>query len=402
MKSYESETDDKNKFLVYAVTGICIVILFIASLFIERGEKLATNASDAFMIILFAYIFSTNNRARLETLKSPLALGLIFYIIVGFIYSYFSDINFIDFIYVYKSFFYMYICALFARSKIFTPDLTMLICRAALILFLTVYAFKKIVLHIPRPIVLVENNFELITLLLIYFAAFSRELKRIRWEPVVLAAIILISGSRSAIMAWAVLMAYIYRPKSPREWAIYPLLVAAACGAVFFVFQLRMETAPNASIDRVNFLKIFLSETQDWDFFKYLIGARPITPLSAEACFALKYYKNLFSFESRQVCYSVILHSFVLRAIFDHGVLGLIAVYSIVPMYMSRSGYNILEGLAVLGIHFVNGLSVSSLNSGYVVAGFAFVLLARVAPSLYKHGGAVTARNHGRRRVRPG
>ncbi|HEC0375713.1 TPA: hypothetical protein R1R29_005220, partial [Escherichia coli] len=82
----------------------------------------------------------------------------------------------------------------------------------------------------------------------------------------------------------------------------------------------------------------------------------------------------LFSFSGNGSCYSVILHSFNMRVIYDHGlaVTALTFIYLIGVMKNAKRH----QRLCVILIVLASGLSVSALNNVYTTLGIALVCLA--------------------------
>jgi hypothetical protein len=109
-------------------------------------------------------------------------------------------------------------------------------------------------------------------------------------------------------------------------------------------------------------------------------GAFPLTPLSPGSCGSLAFYEILFSKTDPGVCYSVIFHSFLMRAVFDHGLLGLVLLYGLLWLGLRRSGMVVRDALALLGLITLSALSVSAFNSV-----FAAIVLA-VAMGLDRSG----------------
>ncbi|WP_298532305.1 hypothetical protein [uncultured Algibacter sp.] len=128
---------------------------------------------------------------------------------------------------------------------------------------------------------------------------------------------------------------------------------------------------------RFQFLTVFLKEIENWTFLNYLFGASRITPLSENACRRLGYWQSLFSYSGDGSCYSVVLHSYIFRVIFDHGFIGLLFICYFVYSIIIRSGFSRTNGLIVLGIVFINGISVSSFNSVYFALGIMFFLIVK-------------------------
>ncbi|MGS2762733.1 hypothetical protein [Sinomicrobium sp. M5D2P9] len=127
--------------------------------------------------------------------------------------------------------------------------------------------------------------------------------------------------------------------------------------------------------DRFKFLMVFVDEIREWSIINYLFGADRITALSAEACSKLGYYQSLFSYSGDGSCYSVIFHSYILRAIYDHGIIGFILISVFVYFVITLSGFERKQALVIVGIALLNGLSVSSFNSVYFALGISFYLI---------------------------
>ena len=134
----------------------------------------------------------------------------------------------------------------------------------------------------------------------------------------------------------------------------------------------RMGTADFEQIDRYKFLMMFIYDTSDWEWWRFLTGSTPLTPMSDYVCQKLSYYSRLFSHSGEGSCYSVILHSYILRVIFDHGLIGLGFLLYFVYQGLKSSGFTFQERVAVIGVVLVTSLSVSAMNNVYVV--FALLL----------------------------
>ncbi len=65
------------------------------------------------------------------------------------------------------------------------------------------------------------------------------------------------------------------------------------------------------------------------------------TPLLPASCADLSYYQTLFSYAGDGRCYSVILHSFIMRVIYDHGIIGFAFLIFCLFIYLDK--YSIKE-----------------------------------------------------------
>jgi len=219
-----------------------------------------------------------------------------------------------------------------------------------------------------RPGIYHENNFELVMLLMMFYSSFPYAG---RWRNaifVVLVATVLISSSRSGALGLVLVYVGLCMRSSNRLWPLHLFGLGAVGYAVYALFA-RRDTLGLTGIDRYRFLQTFLVEVRRWPLWEYVTGSYPLTPLSPGSCTTLSFYKDLFSYSDPGVCYSVILHSYLLRAIFDHGLLGLILLCVLLGMALSRSGATYRDTVVLLGILLVSGLSVSAFNSVFSAIG---------------------------------
>ena len=72
----------------------------------------------------------------------------------------------------------------------------------------------------------------------------------------------------------------------------------------------------------------------------------------------------IYSYSGDGTCYSVILHSFLLRVIYDHGLLGFMFLMGVVAIYLNK--FSLKAKICILLIIISTALSVSSLNNVYV------------------------------------
>lgn len=290
----------------------------------------------------------------------------------------FQPANYLDFAQTYKAFIYIAPLCIFYKSNMFTRERTLALLKILLILFALKYLYSILLNVTPRmgerPGIYVENNFELIFLILLFYVMrvdFGRSLNK--WFALLL-FIIIISGSRSSMLALLVMFFGTYLTKLNLRTFFYFLGMAILGGAAVVMFMLRSKGGGIESIDRYKFMMVFLSEISDWPLWKFLTGNFPITPLSAESCKSLISYHRLFSFSGDGSCYSVILHSYFLRAILDHGALGLIFLFGFIAYAMKKCDYTKMDVMIVLGVISASALSVSAVNNVFVSFALALAL----------------------------
>jgi len=228
-----------------------------------------------------------------------------------------------------------------------------------------------------RPGLLLENNFELALFCGLVAVLYKHMSPRARFITVfLLAGVTILAASRSGAVAFLLLVIYaLTQSRSKNLFLRYVLAWAAPIAVLVPLWIFAERQRGVAGIDRLNFLDVFLFETRDWDTLTWLWGTAPITPLSAQGCLELSYYQLLFSSTGDGSCYSVILHAFVLRVLFDAGIFGLLLAYGTAWYCLNKAGNPPLLSTTLVLIAFTNGLSVSGLNNPYV---FLPLLLAVV------------------------
>ncbi len=283
--------------------------------------------------------------------------------------------NPLDFAQAYKFVWYLILLAPFAWAPgpMKSEDFRRLL-NLCLFMFFSVYLAKRVI-GIDRPVLMTENNFEIIFLSLVYFSAHVSGVKISGLQTGTLLAVVILSGSRSAAIAaaLAVLFAFDFRSRNSAKVVGGMIAGTAAVVFAFLIFENRSQGGIE-SIDRFRFLMMFLESIRDWDTTDYLLGADRISPLPAHVCSSLSYYQSLFSFSGNGSCYSVILHSFNMRVIYDHGlaVTALTFIHLIGVMKNAKRH----QRLCVILIVLASGLSVSALNNVYTTLGIALVCLA--------------------------
>jgi hypothetical protein len=287
----------------------------------------------------------------------------------------------LDFLQAYKSFYYVVLLAfLVGKQRFGGPRLA----RFVVVLvgaFLLKYAYSVVLGLDPRPGLYVENNFELIMLIGLCYLAWPHLGRARHLVFAGVTATVLLSGSRSAALGLVFTYAFLYLRRSNRLWPLHVAGLAGVGWAVLVLFDTRAAEQGPGELDRVQFLHIFLYEVRDWPIWEFLTGSLPLTPLSPGSCASLSYWSVLFSHSDPGTCYSVILHSFFLRAVFDHGLLGLGLLYALVWIGLRRSRVRARDAVALLGLITISGFSVSAFNNVFVaiLLGVAMAL-ARARP----------------------
>jgi hypothetical protein len=205
---------------------------------------------------------------------------------------------------------------------------------------------------------------------------------------VYLLPIFLISGSRSSIVIlFLVLLIYSSSRIQFKQLILGLFFLLAGSFAVSYIFLLRGDGIVDfASIDRFVFAGVFWDVVKDWGGYEYLFGADRLTALPAWACNQLAFYSGLFSYSGDFRCYSVILHSFWLRILYDHGVLMVFSLVYMSYFFLAQNKFSTRFIVAFLAAATLNGLSVSSFNSIYFFLPYVVAISLNRAKARYDEG----------------
>lgn len=233
-----------------------------------------------------------------------------------------------------------------------------------------------------RPGLLTENNFELFGLgvfaILLWFHSGSARY----YELAILLFLTMLSGSRSAAFGMLPVIAafnlIVFKNSSGFRSIFLPIGLMVASAVAFYIVSERIQYGDSIyDIDRLHFFNLFTFELDTWGIKEYVFGTFPITPLSNYTCSSLSFYEHLFSFSDETVCYSVILHSMILRTVYDHGLFGLFISFLLIYYFSVRCGLSRKAGTLILLLCIINSISVSAYNSVYFWLPFILFLYTK-------------------------
>jgi hypothetical protein len=256
---------------------------------------------------------------------------------------------------------------LLSSTRLAHPNLVVPVTKILLTLALVKYSIAVFQFGgDERPGIFTENNFELSLLSGMLAVTFDKMGGRRYLYLAALGVTTLLSDSRSGAIEFVIVMSYVIwadRRLLPLARYLLTLFGLAALFIPISVFRERFSSG--SSIDRVKFIKVFFSESASWTPVQWLFGTRPLTPLSSSGCSSLSYYEQLFSTNGQ--CYSVVMHMFLLRVVYDFGLVGLILAISLFYRIMRRAGVARALALTLTVVAVSNSASVSGLNNVYVV-----------------------------------
>lgn len=321
---------------------------------------------------------------RFERVTLIFAFSAALYVALSYVYAVlFNNVHPLDFLQAYKAFVYISLISIFLDKKVFELERFLRFYKVALLLFAIKYIYSRVFQFserlAERPGVLDENNFELMFLILPLFALTRFKVSKYEYYFAFVFFLVVISGSRSALLAVMICFLFTFFRELNIKFFACLLMLPVLSYLTYNVFESRMVAGEGIeNIDRVKLFYYFLNETEGWSLFSYLFGAERLTPLSDATCLALPFYDDLYSFSGNNSCYSVILHSYLMRVVFDHGLFGLLFVCLFYYRSLRRVGYDCMLALGFLFSIMASALSVSSFNSIYVALSLA------VALSLYE------------------
>lgn len=376
--------DDKRLVVPKATTTILIVpvvaLCITGVLALQQYNFLPAGTVLDAAFILSAVLLS----ARLDRRVNGILLLLSLYLAIRIgLMLYLNPVNLEDFIQANKAFAYLILLVPFVGKRFQRPGLIANLTRFVLTAAIVKYAVARIASSndriSDRPGMFQENNYEIALfcgLVAIAYPYLGSKKNLYFW---LLVAIVGLSGSRSGAASLVIVYIYLYFGSGPtsklaRMFRLFGIIAFGALAT--WIFESRLTEGGIESLDRYRFLQAFLRDTADWDGLNYLFGTLPITPMSVSTCHEFVYYQDLFSNSGDSSCYSVILHSFLLRIIFDAGILGLVATFGATWYLLRLARVPRSLSLCLLGLAAANAVSVSGLNNIFVILPVALAMLA--------------------------
>lgn len=349
--------------MYFKVLFFCFFILGILG-FSNYGRAHVINVTTAFDILLVLSVFIYKPKF---TDKTSLLLFLVFlsYFIISFVIATMLQGNhLLDFLLAYKAIFYFTLLFYFERKKIGGKQRFYQLYKWLVIFFFIKYVSSVLLSLNDRPLLFRENNFELMFLALLFYLRCILFDKVKVWDVLAIIVIFLVSGSKSAIPILFLIIASVYLKGLTWKKVLFFSIIGIAFIGVFFSLLLsKYGLTGLGDIDRIAFFRVFYREMLDSTTLEILFGHMRISALLESSCNALYFYPGLFSFKNDGSCYSLILHSFILRSVFDHGVVGTLLIFYSCYLLLSRAGYSNRVAYTFLGVLFLNSLSVSGFNS---------------------------------------
>jgi hypothetical protein len=296
------------------------------------------------------------------------------YIVLSYIYAIgFNNANVFDFLKIYKAFIYLFFLTFLTNKQLMTYMGTNRLMYILFSLFTLKYVLMIATHRSDRPIMYMENNFELMFLYALYLIRYTVTKEKYLFFLGLVGLITILSLSRSSLLMYSVLVLFVVSDsfKKTRVFIIPGAIIVLGSVAVY-IFSQRSSSIQD--IDRYRFMLVWWSNVNHWNFFQWLVGAERITALSPQSCSYMNYFRVMFSYKDDGTCYSVVLHSFIFRVLFDHGILGFMALLWIVYYLLVNSNVRRDVTIVFITIVLINGLSVSSFNNLFFAISMVFLM----------------------------
>lgn len=300
------------------------------------------------------------------------------YIVFSYFYAVgINGANVLDFLLIYKCFVYLFFLTFLVGKELMAFATTNRLMVVIFGLFFLKYLVAIVIAKEERPILYMENNFELMFVYALYLIRYTVNKEKYLWWLAFAGVITILSLSRSSLLMYSVLVLFVIYDsfKKTRVFIIPGALVILGV-IVYTIFSARSSSLEE--VDRYRFMLVWWTQVEDWNIFQWAFGAPRISRLSSGACSYMNYFKMMFSKSGDGTCYSVVLHSFLLRIIYDHGVAGLIFVIYASYQCLVKSGLRKDVILVFITIVIINGLSVSSFNNLFFAISMVFLMTTNV------------------------
>lgn len=342
--------------------GILVLVAIVGVFSVDMYNYLPANSIFEIIVFIFAIV------SIFPIMRNSLFfvfLSLTYLLLSFFVMRNTSPAAFNDYFIAYKSFYYVIILSFFIGKNLFNTRYLKFTFCFLLFLFLVKYGYSRFLNITERPGIYTENNFELIFILLFYYAIVDDLNENKLKFFFIVSLIVTLSGSRSALLALIVVYCFVFLSELNLKTIMYVVCFILLLFLTVFIIAQR-SVGGVEDIDRFLFLTVFMDEIRNWGISEFIFGSQALTPLSSKSCSILSFYEDLFSYSRDGNCYSVILHSYLLRLVFDHGIFGVFFIFSFIAYGLKMAGYKSKEICCVMGVVISTGLSVSSVNSIYV------------------------------------
>lgn len=368
--------------IINALALLVVVVSITGATKLTRGNYLDADLylEIAFILLPVAAVLFTP-KFRLHPQSVPVILILLFLLLIrGAIILFDGEAPLAEALRAHKWALFLILLALLMTVRLSSVKGFVLATKVLLVLAAAKYAIVSLLGSGERPALLRENNYEIALFCGMLVVTYPHLGRHRIWYVLALAASVTMSGSRSGIVTLIVAVLYLIAVSGILRHPIVAYGAVIAVGVLGYIAVSLFEARSSGwqAIDREKFFSAFLADTESWDLWTWLFGTHPISEISAASCSTLSYWANNLGIDadgSDGSCYSVVFHAFLIRAVYDFGLLGLILAFGLLWFILRQARVDRRLTLVLLGIALANSASVSGPNNVYVMFPFAFAIL---------------------------
>jgi hypothetical protein len=237
-------------------------------------------------------------------------------------------------------------------------------------IFIISYSFQIIVFGSDRPRLYSENNFEIPSLLLFLSAIFAINYNHViplkpknKWIILLGTLSTFLSLSKSGVLEALTLA--LSRAKKINNIKQLTLFISVAVLISLLTVTVILSRLGGQNVehnDRYIFLRHFISDFSKGDYLQWLLGNGVASKLPHQTCTTLSYFSEAI-FETALYCNSLIYHSFLLRLVYDYGILSalifLLIWYKLLRLTFKASLANIIFLIVMVASLSVSGFANS-------------------------------------------
>jgi len=340
------------------------LLLVLASLnFIQFKFEASNNFIDNILRIFYFGI--TLLYLRIDKANFRLYIHIISYLLIYVSFSLINNVYYMDIINSCLFIVY-YLCFISLDfQKISKLKINVLLIKILFLFFLLSYLIQVFLFNIRRPIVFLENNFELMFLSLILVAVTKSKLLKSKLWLLIYSMIILVSGSKSGLLILLAILIYYFLYQKNKVKKTYYLFTLS-----LLILFLGFNYIDFNSIDRYTFVLKAIDSIKLMNIVDVFFPFK-LSPLPEPVCDTLLNSYTGSWLEIPGLCYGKVLHSWLISSFLNHGLLILLFINSVRKhLFEKFSNYS---GLLLL-IILINGLSVSAFDSIYSWFGLLFII----------------------------
>lgn len=360
----------------YIENLIFIQLIFIViPSFISFGESYNLFPTSVLFDLIFVQLFFftlTKNYVFSITILY-FSLLIFTYIFISFFFSFvIANDSLIDFLSAYKFYFYMLLLSLAPNTKIFSSNFFYYFFKFLIFSFFLKYFISFLFFNISRPGLFTENNFELMTISILFTFNLNINIDKFKKvDLILLFSIFLLSGSRSGIIIFLfLLLLNINRIKEllvVNKYNFKYLFLPFFLSLIILLVPLFARISTIENIDRFQFLLLFFNEFGEYTFIQKIFGPQRLTPLSDDTFSHMSHFikYGMGSNKNPNEAYPFIFAPFIFRTILTHGILvSFFGIFILHKFLRYRIRTNSVTNQIIL-IGILNAFSVTSFQSVY-------------------------------------